>query len=304
MHNEKPVMGRTALFFPLLLALALLLLSCGNSDDNVDSMPDLLRVGILPDDREEVLREQYTPLFDYISEQLGVTYELIIPADYQALLNQFVTGKIDLAYFGGFTFIKAHNLANAVPLVMRDVDTRFTSYFIASEKNPGKSLNDFKGSKFSFGSNLSTSGHLMPRFFLAENGIVPENFFSEVLYSGSHDKTAYSVRDGIAEIGAANSVIIDNMIEDGRLNRSDLKVIWETPPYPDYVWAAQAGFGRSAVTKIRNAFMSISPSNKDHAAILKRLNAGGFLPASVDDFKQLETVAQQSGLLGETSGNL
>lgn len=266
-------------------------------------MPNMLRVGVLPDDREEVLREQYTPLLDYLSTQLNVTYALIIPADYQALLNQFVSGEIDLAYFGGFTFVKAHNLANAVPLVMRDVDTRFTSYFISSGKNPGKSFNDFKGSKFSFGSNLSTSGHLMPRFFLAENGINPETFFSEILYSGSHDKTAYNVRDGIADIGAANSVIIDNMIEDGRLNRSDLKVIWETPPYPDYVWAAQAGLGRPALTKIRDAFMSISPSNKDHAAILKRLNAGGFLPASVDDFKQLGEVGQQSGLLDETSGH-
>ena len=249
-----------------------------------------LRISILPDESTEKLLERYTPLFDYLSREIGIPYQLVIPKDYDELLQLFHNKEIDLAYFGGFTFMKAHLADKAEPLVMRDVDTRFTSYFLARADNPGQGLEDFAGRTFAFGSALSTSGHLMPRFFLAEMGIAPEGFFSEVRYSGKHDLTAYWVRDGKVDLGVANHAVIDQMYKDGRLNRQEVRVLYETRPYPDYVWALRPLHNETFRIKLRDAFLSLSRIDKTQAEILAGVDAGSFLPAGMNDFSKLKKV--------------
>ena len=287
---------RLALPF-VLLFLILSINGCSRQEDSGEGFPPVLKIGLLPHESKEVLIKHYTPLFKYLSEELDVPYELIIPSDYEDLLRQFDEGEIDLAFFGGFTFIQANQKSGAVPLVMRDIDVHFTSYLISSTTKPAKYLKNFKGKDFAFGAALSTSGHIMPRFFLEEKNLIPETFFNKVEYSGSHDKTALWVRDGIVDIGAVNSRVIEEMILDGRLNRNDIRIIWETPPYANYVWAVQENLNQSSRDKIRHVFLSLSPANEAHASILLGVNAGGFLPASMDDFTELQKIAFNSSLL-------
>lgn len=284
----------------LLLLLTVFLMGCSQQSDT-GNMPDVLKIGLLPDQNKAALEKRYRPLLTYLSRQLGVSYQLIITDSYANLLKQFNNKEIDLAYLGGYAFTQAAHQSNAIPLVMRDIDVNFTSYFIikadASNTNTLKHIEDFKNKRFAFGSTLSTSGHLMPRFFLQQKNINAESFFSNVMYSGAHDTTAYWVRDGKADIGAANSIIIDKMFTDGRLKKSDIKIIWHSPPYPDYVWAIQPGFKETVRNKISDAFLSLSPANKDHTVILSALDTGGFLPASSSDFTQLHEIAHKIGLL-------
>ncbi len=287
-------------FLALAAALMIFLSGCAKKDDT-DALPTLLKIGILPDESKTVLLKRYTPLFEHLSSELGIPYELKIPANYEALNDLFNDGAVDLAYFGGYTFIRAHRTSNAVPLVMRDIDTRFTSYFFSRVDITAKGITDYKGKRFSFGSRFSTSGHLMPRFFLQEKKIVPESFFSEVRYSGSHDETTKLVNDGIVDIGVANSKIIDTMIVDGRLSEDKIQILWETPPYPDYVWAVQPTISESVRTRLRDAFLSLSPANKAHSVILTGVDAGGFLPASSDDFTMLEKISDQMNLGGNNT---
>jgi phosphonate transport system substrate-binding protein len=292
----KGVHSKSVFSILLIMTLVIFIASCSSQDDIV-AMPGILKIGILPDEDEEVLLKRYTPLLQYLSKQLDIPYALKIPANYEELLEQFARGDIDLAYFGGFTFLQASDNSNAIPLVMRDIDTRFSSYFISRTDTSLKRIADFRGKRFSFGSRLSTSGHLMPRFFLQELKIVPEQFFGKVQYSGAHDATAFWVRDGVIDIGSANSRIIDSMFREGRLNQDEINILWETPPYPNYVWAIQSGFEQSTRTKIRNAFLSLSPSSKQHAEILAGMDTGGFLPASADDFEQLHEITHQLDML-------
>jgi|GEM_PF-336108 len=296
---------RLLLPFTLTLILSLLILSihgCSRQEDKGKGLPPVLRIGLLPHESKVILIKHYTPLFQYLSEELEVPYELKIPSDYDDLLRQFDEGEIDLAFFGGITFLKANQKSGAVPLVMRDIDVHFTSYVISSTARPARNLEDFEGKTFTFGSALSTSGHYMPRYFLQERKIIPETFFSKVEYSGSHDKTALWIRDGIVDIGAVNPRILEEMILDGRLSSSDIHVVWETPPFSNYVWATQANIKQSARVKIRDVFLLLSPANDTHASILLGVNAGGFLPASMDDFTQLQKIALKTGLLRTTYG--
>ena len=151
---------------------------------------------------------------------------------------------------------------------MRDIDKNFSSYFIAGYNSTGSKLEDFKNTRLSFGSRLSTSGHFMPLYFLKEKGINPSIYFSEVQFSGSHDTSVYNVRDGKADLVAANSKVVESMIQDGRISENEIRLIWETPTYADYVWAIRNDLGNDFKQKITNAFLSLAPINPDHFIIL------------------------------------
>lgn len=283
----------------MLLALVLPLCAACEPEDTARQEISVLRIGVLPDQSPEALQERYTPLFEHLTRELDIPYEFVASKTYGELIEQFVTGHVDLAYFGGLSFLKAHRAGQAEPLVMRDVDLKFVSCFLVRTDSPATDLSDFQGKVFSYGSELSTSGHLMPRHFLMQRGIRSEDFFAEVRYSGAHDKTAYDVRDGRADLGVANTHVIRSMFADGRLSRDDVRILWETPPYPDYVWAIQPNIGSAQKRRIRDAFLKLSPADDDHLHILRQMSAGAFLPSGMEDFAALRVIAEQVQLLAE-----
>jgi len=159
------------------IGLVAQLVAC--SDPETNRSLQVLRVGVLPDENVEMLRERYAPLCEFMKQDTRSSCELIFPEDYSDLLDRFGRGEVELAYFGGVTFVRARAEHGAVPLVMRDVDSRFTSVLMVPADSDDRTLADLKGKRFSFGSRLSTSGHLMPRYFLnKENGIQPEKYFA------------------------------------------------------------------------------------------------------------------------------
>jgi phosphonate transport system substrate-binding protein len=278
----------------LLLVIFTGFVACSFDKEEEKTSLKTIKVGVLPDESKKNLSNRYNPLMEHLSRETGFKFELFIPESYEDLLTMFHDGQVDLAYFGGFTFVKAHLADEAVPLVMRDVDARFSSYYIVKGDNPAKSISEFKDKIICFGSKLSTSGHLMPRFFLKEKEIIPENYFSEVRYSGSHDKTAHWVRDGTVDLGVANSQIINAMFKDGRLEKNAIRVLLETPPYANYIWAVQPRMEPTIQTKIRDAFLDLSQENEKNRKILNGLNATYFIPSSVEDFSRLKAIVENS----------
>lgn len=262
-----------------------------------DIAPERLRVGILPGEESEILRDRFTPLVQYLSHSIGLPCDLVIPPDYDALVRQFADGEIDLAYFGGLTFVRAEARAQASLLVVRRRDLEFRSYVLVRADYPAKSPTELKGTRFAFGSRLSTSGHLMPRFFMQRDGIEPEEWFSEVRYSGAHDVTAYWVRDGQVDAGVADAAIIDAMISDGRLGRGALRILERTPPYTDNVWAHRPDMPDNLRNRLRDAFLALDPRQADHRTILDALDADAFLPALTTDFQRLRQIARELSLL-------
>jgi len=249
-----------------------------------------LRFGILPDSARDIIDARYAPLLHYIKQETGISIELLVPENYQELLTLFREKKLDLAFFGGYTFIQAQQQANAKPLVMRDIDLHFSSVFLVRTDNRKNKLQEFKGGILAFGPKLSTSGHLMPRYFLNERGINPETFFAEVRHSAGHDQTAYWVRDGKVDLGAANSVVIRKMFRDGILVSKDVRILWETPYYTDYVLAVQPDLDETVQQRLLDSLLALSPLHRQQKRILDNLGAGGFLPASNADFDSLRKI--------------
>lgn len=259
--------------------------------------PAPVRIGVLPDQSAQNLRQLYAPLLEYLRDTTKLEYTLLIPDDYAQLLAAFANREIDVAWFGGLTFAQAHACCAAQPLAMRDVDLRFTSYYLVRTGHPGQTVADLAGQRFAFGSRLSTSGHLMPRYFLTKAGIDVEHFFGTVVYSGAHDATAAMVRDGKADIGVVNAEIVETMFEDGRLSRDDVRVIETTPIYADYVWAVQADLDPATRNALLSALLALDIDKPDHARVLKTQRAGGYLPAALDDFTSVRDAARQFDLL-------
>lgn len=243
-----------------------------------------LRVAVLPDESIEAIRERYTPLLDHVSAYIGIPCELVVAKTYDELVDLMVGGHIDVAHFGGYSYALAHERAGTVALVQRDLDTRFTSYLVARADADADRIEDFESQRLSFGSRLSTSGHLMPRLFLSSEGITPETFFEEVVYSGAHDLTVLSVVKGEVDLGAVNAQIFESMIDDGRVNVDDIRVVAETPPYFNYVWAVHPSVPERSRIEIRDAFMSLSPTLDRHQAILSTFGAKTYLPADDADY--------------------
>ena len=272
--------------------------ACGEADRPSDAARTKITVGVLPDQDPAAVQRRFDPLIGYLQEATGFDLDLIAHDSYKALTDGFADRSVDLAWLGGLTFVIAERESNAQALVMRDVDTRFTSNYIARSDVPGESVLNFEGKSFAFGSRLSTSGHLMPRHFLAQRGIVPETFFSDVQYTAGHDETALLVRNGEIDLGVVNHVILNSMTTDGRVGANELKVVETTPTYSNYVWAVQHDMDPSLQIALRNAFLALNPVDPDHQKILRSQGAQGYLPAMAKDFDDTRAAAQGAGLLG------
>lgn len=276
------------LCFALLVSFFIAACSQENSTRTIET----LSVAVLPDQSEEKIRSKYQPFLNHIKLHTGLNTRLIIPASYDELLQLFVSKKVEMALFGGVTYVMAHKQAKALPLVMRDVDGRFKSVAIVRVDNPAKNIQDLKGASISFGSSLSTSGHFMPRYFFQQDNIIPETFFSQILYSGAHDLTAEWVRDGKVDAGIANSGVVHQMFMDGQLSKDKLKIIWESPPFSDYVWAVQPDINKQQRTLIRDVFLHMNQDDEDEL-ILRNLGANYYIPAVQEDFSSLAQIVQQ-----------
>lgn len=258
---------------------------------------EVLRVSAIPDEAPTELLRKFKPLGAYLEQQLGMKVEFTPVADYPAVVEALATDRLDLAWLGGFTFVQVRlKTGNAIPLVQREQDAQFTSKFITA--NPDvTSLADLKGKTFAFGSVSSTSGSLMPRYFMLQDGIKPESHFSRVGYSGAHDATAAWVQAGKVDGGVLNASVWDKLVASGKVDSNKVKVFATTPTYYDYNWTVRGTLDPTLAEKIKTAFLALDPSNPEHKAILDLQAASRFIETSPENYKGIEDAARAADLL-------
>ncbi|NWK76819.1 putative selenate ABC transporter substrate-binding protein [Aquitalea sp. LB_tupeE] len=276
----------------LSLATALLALSALASAEEA-----VLKVSAIPDEAPTELQRKFAPLGQYLEKELGMKVQFVPVTDYAAVVTALNSDKIDLAWLGGFTFVQASLHGKVVPLVQREEDSKFTSKFIVNAAVGAKSLKDLKGKSFAFGSASSTSGHLMPRYFLQKEGIKPETFFKNVAYSGAHDATVAWVASGKVDAGALNASVWDKLVESGKVDGSKVKLLATTPPFYDYNWTVRGNLEKKLQERISAAFLKLDPKKPDQKAILDLQRASRFIPTKADNYKGIESAAETAGLL-------
>ncbi len=275
---------------------------CGRDNPADTAIPDSIRVAVTPNQAPQRLEERHRPLLDYLEAATGIGFDLVIPSDYEDLRRQFESGDVDMGWLGGLTFVQAEMGGHTVPLVLRDIDIQFTSCYLAKAGDIRSSIDEFRDTRFSFGPELSTSGHLMPRYFLTQQGDIPEDFFGSVRHSSGHDQTADWVADGTVDLGVANCIILQSLFASGRVNSEDVRILDTTPPYSDYVWVARTSLNDATRSIILDAFLALDPTIPAHLDVLRLQGANAYLPAGSEDLDVVRAAALQAGLLdGEST---
>ena len=257
-----------------------------------------LKVSAIPDENPTELQRKFAPLGKYLEAKTGLKVEFIPVTDYAATVEGLAAGKIDMVWYGGFTFVQAYLRSNktAIPLVQRSEDAEFKSVFITT--NPDiKTLADLKDKTFTFGSASSTSGHLMPRSFMLQAGIDPDKTLKRVAFSGAHDATALQVAGGKVDAGALNISVWEKMLAEKKIDTTQVRVFYTTPPYFDYNWTVRGDLDPALINKLRQAFLDLDPKNPEQAEILKLQRAAKFIPTKVENYAGIETAAKSAGLL-------
>lgn len=283
-----------------------LLLSLGTAATPSIASP-VLRVGAIPDQNPEKLNRLYGALSSELSDQLKVNVKYVPVSNYAAAVSAFRTGSLDLVWFGGLTGVQARlQTPGARVLAQRDIDARFTSVFIANGSSGLRPLSSqdqliqLKGKRFTFGSESSTSGRLMPQYFMQQVGVLPSQFAGgRPGFSGSHDATIALVQSGAYQVGALNEQVWTSNVKSGRVDPAKVRVIWRTPPYVDYHWVARPGldqrFGAGFTQRIQSVLIGLQPDTTRRKLVLSLFGAERFIPAKASDYAPIEKVGRQLG---------
>ncbi len=278
--------------------------------DTAGADGEVLRVGAIPDQDVDKLNRTYGLVSDYLSDQLGVPVEYVPVTEYSAAVGQFRTGDLDLVWFGGLTGVQARlETDGAVVIAQRDIDPEFQSVFIGNtdaglaEVSEVAGLSEFAGTRFTFGSESSTSGRLMPQYFLDEAGVEPDGFDGEPGFSGSHDKTIDLVEAGTFQAGALNKAVWESRVAEGTVDDSKVVKLFDTPTYHDYHWVGHPTiderFGDGFTDSIREALLGLDAADPDQAEILDLFSAGSFIDSDASNYAEIEQIGRKLGLINE-----
>nr|WP_315218385.1 putative selenate ABC transporter substrate-binding protein [uncultured Duganella sp.] len=278
-----------------LLAAGLLMAAAHSQAQSADRV---LRVSAIPDEAPTELQRKFKPLGEYLEKKTGMKVEFTPVTDYAASVEALINKKVDMVWFGGFTFVQAKDRSKnqVTPLVQRAEDEKFRSVFITTNKDINK-LEDLKGRTLSFGSESSTSGHLMPRSFLLAAKIDPDSDLKRIAFSGAHDATVAAVAGGKVDAGALNISVWEKLVAEKKVDPAVVRVFYTTPGYYDYNWTVRTDMSADLKKKITDAFLALDPKNPQDKIIMDLQRASKFIPTKAENYTAIEAAAQNAGLL-------
>jgi len=291
-------MNATRRFLGGLLAAAPLALVLAAAAPSAHAQ-QVLRVTTIPEEAATEQMRKFGPLARYLERALGMKVEFTPVNDYPAAVEALVNKQVDLVWFGGFTHVQAQIRSGGkiVPIAQREEDTQFRSVFITQKDSGIRQLADLKGKQVSFGSQSSTSGHLMPRNFLLEAGIVPERDFRRVAFSGAHDATIASVVSGRVDAAALDITVWRKFVADKKVDTSKVDVFYTTPPFFNYNWSVHADMPAALRERITKALLDLSMDTPEGKEILTLNRATQYIPTRPENYKGLETAGRSAGLI-------
>ena len=256
----------------------------------------------IPDQDESKLRQRFGKVALYLSKALNLNVEYVPVKSYAAAVTAFRNNQVQLAWFGGLSGVRARNLVkDSRAIAQGKKDPFFETYFIA-HKSSGleyskKFPKSMAGMTFTFGSKGSTSGRLMPEFYIRKAfKKSPQEVFKRVGFSGNHSRTVALVQSGAFQVGATNFKVWKRGVKDGTIDLNKISVIWKTPGYPDYNWTIRGdvdrSFGSGFSKKVQQALLQM-----DDPELLKSFPRKGFIAATNSDYKPILDTARMLNLI-------
>ena len=274
---------------------AVLLAGCGSGRGD-----QTFYIAGIPDQDATKLARRNDALTSYLTAELGVDVEYVPTVDYAATVVGFKQGGIHMAWFGGLTGVQARlAVPGSEAIAQRPQDASFHSRFIVQAGLNNTSLSDLRGLTFTFGSESSTSGHLMPRHFMMEAGLDPNtDLRGAPNFSGSHDKTWKLVESGAFQAGVLNEAVWESAVAGGRVDTTKVRELLTTPAYFDYNWTIRGDvddtFGEGFTERVRRVLLQMDGS---HRSILDLHSTDRFVETANDNYAAIERVARSLGFV-------
>jgi phosphonate transport system substrate-binding protein len=259
----------------------------------------VFRVTTIPEEAATEQVRKFTPLAAYLEKRLGMKVEFTPVNDYPAAVEALVNKKVDLVWFGGFTHVQAQIRSGGkiIPIAQREEDTKFQSVFITQTNSGIKTLADLKGKQVSFGSQSSTSGHLMPRHFLLQANLNPEKDFKRIAYSGAHDATIASVVSGKVDAAALDITVWRKFVSENKVDTKAVDVFYTTPPFFNYNWSVHAEMPADLRNKVQKALLDLDANTPEGKEILQLNRATRYITTLPENYKGLEAAGRSAGLI-------
>ena len=263
------------------------------------SAQTVLRVTTIPEEAATEQTRKFGPLTKYLERTVGMKVDFVPVNDYPAAVEALVNKQVELVWFGGFTYVQAQIRSGGkiIPIAQREEDTNFRSVFITQTNSGIKRLTDLKGKQVSFGSQSSTSGHLMPRSFLLEAGIDPDKDFKRVAYSGAHDATIAAVVNARVDAAALDITVWRKFVAENKVDTTKVDVFYTTPPYFNYNWSVHADMPAPLREKITAALLNLNMNNPEGKEILTLNRATKYISTKPENYKGLENAGRSAGLI-------
>jgi phosphonate transport system substrate-binding protein len=309
--RDRASLARTRRLVAALMIGAAFVSACGDDDsDSGGSAGDkpTLNIGAIPDQDPQELQRLYGTVADHLSRELDVKVVYKPVTDYTASVTAFRVGDLDLVWFGGLTSVQAQKqVQGATPIAQRDIDAEFHTVVIANRDSDlapihaASELETLKGHTFTFGSESSTSGRLMPQYFLQRAGVELGDFEGKPGFSGSHDKTIDLVQAGTYDAGALNEQVWLDRKAKGTVDSAKVEVLWQSPAYPDYQWVirpdADERFGAGFTDRVKRTLLALDSSDPQEKEILDLFGAKRFIETREGDHEVIERAGRETGLL-------
>lgn len=256
----------------------------------------------IPDQDETQLKQRFGSIADYLSKQLGIPVKYVPVKSYAAVVTAFRNDQVQLAWFGGLSGVQARlRVPDSQAIAQGVEDTKFHTYIIAHHSTGLAKSDEFPkgiaGKTITFGSKGSTSGRLMPQFYIEQAfNKKTDDIFKRVGFSGNHSRTIALVQTGAYQVGAVNFKVWDKALKDGTVDTDKVSVIWKTPAYPDYQWTIRGNvdkvWGEGFSDKVQKALLDLKDPE-----LLEKFPRSGFIAAKNEDYQPILDTAKSIGLV-------
>lgn len=217
----------------------------------------VVTIGLIPSEDPRMVITESQAMVERLHQALGMEVKPFVATDYNGIIEAMRAKKLDIAFFGPFSYVLAVQVADAEAFAIAPLSkgsTTYRSQIIARKDHGIAGLSDLRGKTFAFVDPASTSGYLFPKAGLLRAGYDPDTFFGRVVFSGGHDAGAIAVQNGKVDAAAIADGLLETAIARGVVNRNDLAIVWTSDPIPGSPFALRRDLAPDLKKRIVAAF--------------------------------------------------
>lgn len=233
------------------------------------------------------------PLFADLQAALGIPVEVVMPTSYGAVIEDLLSGAVDLARLGPAAYVSAKKQDPGVTAFatvsrsapgQREEDTFYRSILIVRKGSPYQTITSLRGKKVALVDPDSTSGALIPRHVFAREINMPlEKYFGHVVYSGAHDQSIANLKKDKIDAAFISSSTLNVLNENGRVSADDFQVLWRSAAIPRNPFVLRSGLCADIKKKIIGVFLDSGGNANEN--LMRKLNVTRFVPVSDKDYQ-------------------